>query len=137
MIRVLVDTSAWIALARINDLHHDQAKAQFERVKQQRARLFISEYIFLEVVTVLLQRIGPAEALSTGRLLRNSRIVRFLSVDPPLVEKTWQFFQTQAMDLNRRASFTDCSSVVLIREHRLDRIFTFDRVFERLGLSTV
>ncbi len=134
MNRVLVDSSAWIALVRANDLYHSQAKSKFNHLRQQRAKLFISEYIFLEIVTVLLLRVGPTEALSTGRLLRNSRIVQFLYIDPELVNKTWQVFQTQAMDPHRQASFTDCSSVILIREHRLDHIFTFDRVFERLGL---
>jgi predicted nucleic acid-binding protein len=132
--RILVDSSAWIALVRANDLYHSQARSRFNHLKQQRAKLFISEYIFLEVVTVLLMRVGPVDALSIGRLLQNSQIVQFLYIDPELVNKTWQVFQTQAMDPNRQASFTDCSSVVLIQEHRLDHIFTFDRVFERLGL---
>ena len=134
MSRILVDSSAWIALVRANDLYHSQARSQFNHLKQRRVKLFISEYIFLEVVTVLLLGVGPTEALSAGRLLRNSRIVQFLYIDPGLVDKTWQVFQSQAADPNRQASFTDCSSVVLIQEHTLDRIFTFDRVFERLGL---
>jgi len=59
---VFVDTSAFVALIRRNDEHHQNALIIAERLKQQRIRLYTTNFVIAEMHAGLLRYVGAAVA---------------------------------------------------------------------------
>jgi predicted nucleic acid-binding protein len=49
MVKVFVDTAAWIALINANDQLHQQAQTVMTKLRRQKARLVTTEFVLLEV----------------------------------------------------------------------------------------
>lgn len=132
MSRVFVDTSAVMALLNPDDQAHDRARAAFDRLHAQDAPLVTTSFVLVEVYALLARRMG-LEAVR-----------RFREDFAPLLEVLWighelcdagldLVLDRQARDL----SLVDAVSFLVIRRHKLDRVFAFDRHFEREGFAAV
>ena len=121
-----VDTSFWCALYNAKDKNHRQARLLWERAASQPVRLFVSDYIFNETVTLVRIRIVHAHAIELAESLLHSKVVNFLEVDKVIREKAWQIFKKYA---DQDFSFTDCSSFVLMQMHGIKKVLAFDRHF--------
>ncbi len=86
--------------------------------------LYSSDYIYDEVVTLALSRKVHDEALKLSDYLLRSDI-QIIRVVPPVFESAVELFRDYPV------SFTDCTSVALMREIGVKRIATFDSDFER------
>ena len=88
---------------------------------------FISDYVFDEAVTVISVRTRNHElAERLGTALRESKVIRMLRVDESAFEAAWNEF---AVMKGSGMSFTDCTSIALMRRHGIGAIFSFDRHF--------
>jgi predicted nucleic acid-binding protein len=128
MINTFIDTSYICALYNPHDSLHKEA-LKLKRGIDQQINPFISNYIFLETVTVLSQRVGKQDANDIGNLMFSSNKFGFLQATPKIDVKTWQLFQKVS---DKNISYVDCSNVVLMKEERIDKILTFDQDFEDL-----
>jgi predicted nucleic acid-binding protein len=122
MNRVLVDTSAILALLVPTDTAHEQARQEFDRLASERATLFVTSYVLVETYALLGRRFGPAA------------LDRFRREFAPLLQVFWiaREIHEKALDLlladgRRDLSLVDAASLVVFREERLDAIFAFDR----------
>ncbi len=129
MSRVLVDTSALMALLVPTDAAHARAKRTFSRLRTGEAVLLITSYALLETYSLIEHRLG----LDAVRAFRE----RFA----PLVEVVWvdAALHEAGLDLlvrrgQRRLSLTDAVSILVARDSRVDEVFAFDRHLEAAGL---
>lgn len=98
------------------------------------ARLVTSDYVLDEALTRWLTtgRARPGLAFVQA-VLRSPRYeVVFVSRD--VFDRT---LARAAKLAGHGLSFTDCTSVVLVTDMRLDAIFSFDSGFARVGLSVI
>ena len=96
--------------------------------------VLLLEYVFLEVVTVLLARRGLAVATSVADTLLQAREVEFVPCSD-LFGATLETFRAQK---KATLSFTDAAIVTLARLQKESSIATFDRDFRRVeGISVV
>ena len=111
------------------DKNHGQAvKLLHELETKQFGELFISDYIFDELITSLKKYIGNKKATEKGTELLNS--IGLIKIDDFLFKSSWQL--SQKFD---SLSFTDCTIVLLMKNYSINYLATFDSDFN--GIVTV
>jgi len=129
--RVLVGTSALMALLVPSDAAHTRAKRAFARLRNKEAVLVITSYALLETYSLIERRLG----LDAVRAFRE----RFV----PLLEVIWvdASLHEAGLDLmlqreRPRLSLTDAVTILVGRDAKVDELFAFDRHLEAAGLPT-
>ena len=132
--RVFVDTSAFYALEDATDRHHRKARRIQRWCVRQRPRLFTTDHVLDESITLIGARLRPARAVRFARLLLASRIVHVVRRDEVLEEAALNVYER--LD-DARLSFTDCVSFAVMRALEISAAFAFDSDFERGGFQLV
>jgi len=124
---LLIDTSALIAVRNANDKNHDKALVVMTKaLKGEYGKLYISDYIFDEAVTIAYIRTGNKNfAIDLSRFSRARPIV-FRFLEPIDFERAWELY-LQFKDKN--FSFTDCTNIAIMDRHNIDTLFTYDSEF--------
>jgi predicted nucleic acid-binding protein len=129
---IFIDTSAFLAILNENDQFHQQAKKLWTENLTSCAVIFSSNYVMLETMALLQHRFG-IEAL---RLFEN--------YIQPVIEMIWigeTVHKTGVgilMAANRRnLSLVDCTSFEVMRQARLENVFTFDPHFAEQGFIAI
>lgn len=130
--KVLVDTSAWLALYDRNDQQHARAVALAESLKAQRALLVLSEFLLAESLTLIRYRVSHAVAVRFGQAILDSRVAEIASCDESLRRRAWSIFQRYA---DKDFSFVDCTSFAIMEQLKVPMAFAFDHHFEQYGLQ--
>lgn len=121
--RIFVDSNYFIAFFNPSDALHARAIRIGKELYAQDAALVISNFIFLEVVTVLSQRVGKESALRVGRHLLEDPKVNIIHIDTALQQATWDIFQAVS---GKDAGFVDCSILAVMRAEAVRTLLTFD-----------
>lgn len=129
---VFVDTGVFVAFHNTRDVNHGRAmEIVREIVEGGLGTAYTSDYIFDEAVTVALVRTGrPEIALSVGGMILGEFTAPFLvilRVDGEIFNEAWRLFPRYA---ERGLSFTDCTSIALIKARRIERLVSFDKDFD-------
>lgn len=124
---LLIDTSAIVAARNADDKNHKKAiKVMIKALKGEYGKLYVSDYIFDESVTLAFIRTGSKDfANDIGRFARTKPII-FRFVEPVDFENAWEIY-LQYND--KQFSFTDCVNIALMNRHKIDAIFTYDSEF--------
>lgn len=124
MTEIFVDSNFFIALFYAQDSLHNKAKTMGMELRKDNLPLVISNLIFLEIVTVLSQRVARSVAIHAGKEIIESPIIRIVHVDEHLHSLSWQIFQ----EIPRKdTSFVDCSILAVMRAEGIKKFLTFDR----------
>ena len=120
---LFVDTNYFVAYFHIYDSLHAKALEISKTIDTDSTRLVLTNYVFLEVVTVLSQRAGKKTASTVGRHLKEAESVTIIHIDTKLHEDAWRIFQeVKAKDI----SFVDCSTIAAMQADSIKKILTFD-----------
>jgi len=134
---IFVDTSAFLALADEKDKHHSDATRFREEIKSGRVKIrkiFTSDYIIDETLTRIRYTVGHREAVSWGRDILASNVVEKIEVDREIFGLAWELFETYD---DKALSFTDCTSFAIMKKKGIEKSFSFDEDFERLGFKNL
>ncbi|MBI3559348.1 type II toxin-antitoxin system VapC family toxin [Candidatus Gottesmanbacteria bacterium] len=122
--KVFVDANFFVALYNPQDSLHSQAESLSEKLTSGDEELYLSNYVFSELTTVLSQRAGREKAVIAGEFLRKSENFTIIFVDHDLQESSWEIFcETK----KKNTSFVDCSTVAIMRAEGIKKLLTFDR----------
>jgi len=111
----ILDSSFLIAFPNKNDIHQAAAaKVREGFLRGEYGRALLWEYVFLEIVTVLLARRGLAVATAVARILLEAREVQFVPCSE-LFQETVETFRPQK---GTTLSFTDAALVTIARRQR-------------------
>jgi predicted nucleic acid-binding protein len=128
--RVFVDTSAFFAYVNRNDQNHLSAKEIFTWLIRERAKLICTNYVLLETVALLQNRLGMLV------------VKDFQESVVPLLRIEWvdeELHQTSVAVLltaNRRhLSMVDCTSFTTMRRLGIGTVFAFDQHFVEQGFT--
>lgn len=128
---VFIDSSAIISLWDQDDSNHLAAIEKSQELQKIKAVIFISNIVAGEVLTVLSMKLGIKIANQCGEMLQKLNTV---FVDESLHQKAWDGFQKRT---SKNLSFFDYTSLAIIREFNMDKVFTFDRDFKKLGVGMI
>lgn len=131
---IFLDSSFLISVEVETDQNHAEAiRIRNDIIKGKYGKIFISDYIFDETVTVTFGRMKSLQkAVLVGSGLMES--AEILKVDKGIFRKAWELFKGQK---STRLSFTDCTTVSIMEENGIESIATFDGDFARLGTVNV
>ena len=121
---IFVDSNYLIALSNPNDSLHDIAIRLSDKLLKENTNLFISNYVFLEIVTVLTQRVNKEIALITGTELLQNRQVEIIHITKNLQQKSWEIFK---MINKKNISFVDCSCIAVMEFENISTLLSFDK----------
>lgn len=137
MNKFFVDTSAWIAYFSKNDAHHIAVSNQMQSALAEKNIMHTSNYVFDETVTRLLY---------DASWLYVSKFITFIeqSVAARIVAKLWVDEQGEAEAIailekyhEHKLSFTDATTVALVKRFNVDTILTLDADFSKVGLTVL
>ncbi|MEM2990846.1 MAG: PIN domain-containing protein [Halobacteria archaeon] len=127
---ILLDSSLIVAYSNESDENHARALQIVRDLERDKyGTLVITDYIFNEVVTVMLVKTKNLEkVLELGETLLNSTVL--FRVNEDLFNEAWRLFKEQSKP---KFSFTDCTSIAACKANGISNIATFDEDFLNLG----
>jgi predicted nucleic acid-binding protein len=126
---ILLDSSLIVAYSNEVDENHAKAKKVVDDVaKEKYGTPVITDYVFDEVVTVMLVRTKSlARVTKLGEtLLGATQLVR---IDEDLFGAAWVIFKQQRKN---KFSFTDCTSIAVCKANGISNVATLDEDFAEL-----
>jgi|SRR3989344_107677 len=126
---IFLDSSFIIGYKIENDEHHHKAIKLMGKISEGTyGKAVISDYVFDESVTVLLNKSKDLSvSIELGNELRNS--LKIMSIDKFVFEESWELFKEQK---NTKLSFTDCTIITVMKNNGIENIATFDEDFNRI-----
>lgn len=131
---ILLDSSFLVAYHNQRDVHHAAAFRTMEPLLAgEWGPALLLEYVFLEVVTVLLARRGIRVADRVATILLDARETEFV----PCSEVFADALETFRAQRESRLSFTDAAIVAVARRHGAATVATFDHDFRQIASLVV
>lgn len=121
--KIFIDSNFFCALYNPVDSQHQKAVKIAAILRKENPLLFISNFVFLEVVTIISQRIGKQAAVQIGGHLMDENKVKMININPQLNRQTWEFFQQIK---NKNISFVDVSIPIVLSAEGIKNFLTFD-----------
>ncbi len=135
MRRIFVDTSAWDAIADANDPNHELALLFRDEIAGK-CRLLTTNYVLDELYTLLLLNIGYRSTVEFKQrldVLIEEGVLEVVWITPAIAEDAWKIFEQ--FDVDKRWSFTDCTSYVVMKQNEIEEEFAFDHHFAQMGFK--
>ena len=132
---IFLDTSTLVAYYNADDVNHTDVRKSIKEMEGRKVRFLTSDYIFDEILTVLLVRTGKKKAIEVcNALLKDIEAgnIRLTRVDEEVFRKAAEIF-TRFTD--KEWSFTDCTSYVLMKGAGITKGFSFDEHFRQFGFE--
>lgn len=124
--KVLFDTSAFIALACPKDERHAEALSKRDLLAREHHPICTTNAVLYETLNWLAVRMGPRQAARFGREVRAGSEMTILS----LTEEDEGGALAVLEKFSRiPLSFVDASCIHLFSKLAMDRVFSFDRHF--------
>jgi uncharacterized protein len=133
--KVLIDTSAFIALLVNKEIDHKRVAKKYYDYRQERTILFTSDYILDELFTRLtfFKQIDIKKIIQKLKESISRGEITVLRIDEAIFEKAiTAFLKFQ----DHKISFTDATSYTLLKDFSLNEIFTLDDDFKKIRVST-
>lgn len=130
MRKLFIDTSALVALFDKKDKNHIKAKSILEKIRADKVKMLVTDYIFDESITTVLAAAGHKIAITVGEFILSSKIIEMVWLNETIKIKAWEFFKRHA---DKGFSFTDCTSFIIMKELNLIDYFAFDEDFKQAG----
>jgi predicted nucleic acid-binding protein len=132
---IVLDSSFLVAFHNSRDVHHQAAAAVMADLLGDRwGRGLLLEYVFLEVVTVIMARRGPSAADSVAGVLIEARELELVPCSGLFLDAV-DTFRGQR---DTRLSFVDAAIVNVARTRADGLVATFDSELSGLeGISSV
>ncbi|MEA3471271.1 MAG: PIN domain-containing protein [Thermodesulfobacteriota bacterium] len=130
--RIFIDTSAHYALMDRSDSHHKQAVGSLTSLLEKDAHLLTSNYVILETVALLQNRLGFEAANLWYRDVLG--VVEIMWIDQITHKLAFELWLSLG---RRRLSLVDCVSFVAMRNYKVEKVFGFDRHFAEQGFEII
>ena len=128
---VFVDTGPLYALVVPADINHPRAMAWHDSNAE---RLITTDYVIDELLTLLRRRGHTLASLAAGRRLFCGELAGIEWVTPEDAHRAWAVFRDFS---DKRWSFTDCVSRVVMERLEIQTAFSFDEHFRQFGTVAV
>lgn len=131
---LFVDSDAFIAILKDDDINHQKANLLLQKSLEKSFSFCTSNFVFSEVVTVLSQRVGKEAAIKFTEMVKDENGYEIIRVNKDLEKVAIKIFRGQ---LSKNVSFVDCTNMAILKSNlKIKAIFSFDEVYRENGLKT-
>lgn len=131
---IFVDSSAWIALADGDDLHHKEAALNYPFIFKKHKTLITSNLVIAETYIVLLRELGHKAPIQFLEGIKASpRILKIYSNENYETEAEGILAKYRDQDF----SYTDAVSFVIMKRQKMSKAFCFDKHFVAAGFTNI
>ena len=131
---VFVDTGGWMACVDRADPASAACRAARDTSLEAGHVLITTDFVIDETLTLIRFRIGLAAAAAWWQQIEGSARLRWERVDSDRFERARDLFFHYR---DKALSFTDCTSVAIMRELKLTTVITTDRHFHQVGFEVL
>ncbi|HZU12658.1 MAG TPA: PIN domain-containing protein [Chloroflexota bacterium] len=131
--RVLLDSSAYLAVLDRDDQHHDEAVRVLRALAREQTLQFTTNVILIEAHALVLSRLGIQHGQAFLRDMERSAttVVRARAADEVRARHIIYQYDDKAF------SMTDAISFAVMERLHITRAFTFDRHFAQYGFTVL
>jgi predicted nucleic acid-binding protein len=135
-VKLLIDTWGWLTLRDRRERWHAEVNAFFQDFRKQNGVIYTTDYILDETFTMLYRRLPLSSAKESIELIDKSISQGYVIpewITPSRFEKAKQLrlrFHDKPM-----ISFTDLTSMVVMRDLNINQILTEDKHFLQIGMG--
>lgn len=128
---IFLDTGIFIAERNADDERHSRGEELMKSVlKNDYGKAYTSDYVVDEAITLMLMRTKRHElATDIGEYILGSPRIRILRVTEEIFDSAWRKFKSFE---ENPISFTDCTTLALMEERRIEKLASFDSGFDGL-----
>jgi predicted nucleic acid-binding protein len=132
MIERFVDTGGWAELADRSLPFHAQAKAGVEEVWEQAGRLVTTTFVLAELTALLTSplRWPKPQQIQYLEDIRQDSSTVVVSLSAAQEQEAWLLWSGRS---DKKWTFADCASFVVMRQRGLAEALTTDHHFEQAG----
>lgn len=131
---VFVDTAYVFALINSRDQWHAKARKWEGILTEQRRPLLTSEFVLLEIADGLSAIRFRDHAVRVVDTLRASDHVEVVPATTELFEAGLERYRDRP---DKERGLTDCTSFLIMEDHRVEDVLTTDRHFQQAGFRVV
>lgn len=131
---LFANASFFVAYHNSKDVNHQAARDLVREFEGRPVLMVTTDYIFDEVMTVLLVRGSKDLAIRAGRALLQDPSIEIVRIDQELFNEAWDIFQEFK---DKEWSFTDCTSYVLMKKLGIGTGISFDIHFKQFGIHVI
>ena len=130
--RVIIDTSAFLAILDADDNNHRKAKTKWTELVSSDAALFCNNYILVETFALMQHRLGmyAVNAFNNDVL----PFIHILWIDESLHKAGVSAMLTAS---RKKLSLVDCVSFETMRHFEISIAFAFDKHFSEQGFQCI
>lgn len=136
---IFLDRGAFCAFTDSRDSYHVIAVEQFSVILKEKRSLVTTNFIVDETYTWIRYRLGFQQAQDFICRIRESQgndgfRLEVVTVDRQLEDKAFRMLEKYA---DQDLSYTDATSLALIKSRRISQVFTFDHHFYLLPVELI
>ncbi len=134
--KIFIDTWGWLTLRDRDESRHVDVKEFYQQLRDENEMIYTSDYVLDETITLVFKRLPFKTAKESLAKLDKAIEQGYLQVEwvtPERFEKA-KILRLKYQD-KPKISFTDLSSMVVMKELGLKDIITGDEHFEHVGMG--
>ncbi len=134
--KIFIDTSAFISYFIKQETHNEEVAKKYDVYRKQKATFLTSDYVLCELFTWFNAKYHKSiveKVISTIEKMESEAEVNVLYVDRVLAKKSRDILLKFS---EHKISFTDATSYILYKDFAIDEIFTLDKDFKKMRIST-
>ena len=122
--RIMVDTNVICALYN----SEDSLFAKAQRIKPLLAKYkpVVSNFILLEIYTILSQRVSRQFSIQFGNNIYKDRVFSVVWVNRQIEQETWNNF---SLIKDKNFSYVDASILTVMKKEKISHLLSFDESF--------
>lgn len=125
---IFVDTSAFIAMRVTDDVNHKKAQGFLNVIKEQKMRLYTTNFILDEVYTYFCK--AHKIATEMAELIMNNPLIVLYRVNVEDENKAWDILKTHK---DKDFSYTDATCFAIMERIEIKTVFAFDEHYKQYG----
>lgn len=127
--KAFIDTGDFLAISDKSDIFHELSATVYQKVVEQKAILYTSNYIIDETITLIRARVNHNAAVAFIKGLDDSDITILHITEKDEYSAKEIFIKYKDKDF----SYTDCTSFILIDKYSIDASLSLDEHFSQYG----
>jgi len=135
-LKLFIDTWGWLTLRDRDESRHKDVKEFYRQFRDQNGIIYTSDYVLGETITLLLRRLPFKTAKGSFAKIDKTIKEGYLQVEWVLPER---FEKVKGLRLKYqdkpKISFTDLTSMVVMKELGVKDIITGEVHFEHVGMG--